>query len=355
MNQEIHEDVKSPQSFSIMNGELDESEDLLCSKIHKNVNLISNDVSVVDENIVQKDNVISGIIWMLVFVLWITANHIMVKYLMVVHPYITAFDATYSVSIMASIIYYATGKIQGINMNILSLERNVIYLIILRIIIGILCNLFFLVSLSQIIISKAILIFSLNPIFWAILAAIILKEKLHFVTIISCIWATGGIYLLTLKSQNQDDEKSNILGYLLMIGASILNGSIFVWLRFIFRYEVNIWLVSYLTSFGFLIQSILFHIFFPSLYNFEKYLIYDLVFFFFIALSTWSANLLMAYASKITKVSRIAPLSNLENILTIVFDIFIFNYSFFITDGLGMLIIFSSIGAHILSTTYYYK
>ena len=153
---------------------------------------------------------------------------------MVIHPYISAFDVTYAISIMSSTIYFIAGKSQKLNMNLLTYDRNVIFLIVLRVIWGGISNLLFLLSISQIIISKAVLIFSLNPIFWAIQAAIILKEKLSYFTIISCICATGGIYLLTLKNQDQDDNKTSMTGYLLMVGSALFMGSIFVWLRYIF-------------------------------------------------------------------------------------------------------------------------
>ena len=342
------ENWEDPLSFNISNDHLNDDKDMLCKEESNNISLVSKDDCVVqDESKIQNDNIVAGILCMLLFVLWMTINHVMIKYLMVTHSYISSFDIIYAISITTAIIYYLIGKYQGCNMNLFSFERNLVILIILRAAIGTFCNLLFLLSLSQIIISKAILIFSLNPIFCAILAAIILKEKIHPVTIASCVCATGGIYLLTLKNQEQEDEKSTIFGCSLMVASAILMGAVFVWIRFIFKYPTNVWIINYWTSFGFLIQSIVVHILFPDCFSFGKYQFSDFVFFILISILLLGTGLLMTYASKLTKVSRIAPLGNLENILTILSDVFLFNYSFVITDGIGMFVIFASIGAHI--------
>ena len=339
MNKENHFNEETPLNFNILDGISYEKEHLPCSELHRNENLLCQDISAIDEVNTEKHNAVIGIIFMLLFVLWMTITHIMIKYLMVIHPYISAFDVTYAISIVASTIYFIIGKSQKLNMNLFTYDRNVILLVVLRVILGGVCNLFFLLSISQIVISKAVLIFSLNPIFWAIQAAIILKERLNFLTIISCISATGGIYLLTLKSQDQDDNKTSIIGYLLMIGSAILTGSIFVSLRYIFKYDIHVWIVSFWATLGFLFQSLILHLFTPSVFHFNEYSFVDLIFLFFIALFACISGLLMSLASKYTKVSRIAPLNNLENILTILSDIFVFHYSFSIYDCLGMLII----------------
>ena len=108
------------------------------------------------ESRIQNDNRFAGIIWMLLYVLWMTINHVMIKYLMVNHLYISSFDIIFALSIIVTLIYYFIGKYQGCNMNLFSFERNIVILIILRAAIGIVGNLLFLISLSQII--KTILI-----------------------------------------------------------------------------------------------------------------------------------------------------------------------------------------------------
>ena len=199
------------------------------------------------------------------------------------------------------------------------------------------------------------MIYSLNPIFCAILAAIILKEKIHPITIVSCVCATGGIYLLTLKNQEQEDEKSIFFGCSLMVAWAFMLAAVFVWTKCILKYPTNVWILNYWAYFGYLLQSIVVYILLPDCYSFGEYQFSDLVFFIFISIFTASSASFMIYALKLTKSSIIAPLNNLENILTILSDIFIFNYSFIITDGLGMFVIAASIGAHIVFTTYFQK
>ena len=320
---------------------------------HSKLSDFSQDFEAFNNKMNEFRNTIIGIIFMLIFVIWMTTTHILIKYLMVLHPYITPYDVTYSVSIVCIVIYYWAGRIQNFNMNLLYFETNVKVLVILRSVFGAFSNLLFLLSLSQIIISKAVLIFSLNPIFWAIQAAVILKEKLNIVTIISCIFASGGIYLLTLRSQDQEDNQSNIIGYILMIGSGVFMGSIFVCLRYLFKYNVHVLLAPFYASLWFLIQSVILHIFCPNLYSFDQYQLVDILLLLCISLSACLWSLTMTIASKFAKASQIAPLNNLENILTILADIFIFHYSFSFTDGIGMLVIFSSIAAHIVFSTYY--
>ena len=305
------------------------------------------------DNKVNRETLLVGIVFMLLFVLWTTVSHVLVKYLMVIHPYIRAYDVTYAVSIVWTTIYYWTGKLKGVNMNLLELEISAIILIIIRVVIGALTNILFLIAISKIVISKAVLIFSLNPIFGAIQAIIILNYKLNLVTIISCICASWGIYLLTLKSKEDEDSKNNILGYTWMICSAILMGSLFVWLRYLFKYNVNVWIISYYATIGYLIQSVAIHIISPSTFQFDKYELSDIIILILISIFACLSGLFISWASKYGKISQIAPLNNLENILTILADIFIFHYSFSSTDGIGMLVIFSSIAAHIVFSTYY--
>ena len=42
-------------------------------------------------------------------------------------------------------------------------------------------------------------------------------------------------------------------------------------------YDVHVWIVSFWTSFGFLIQSVTLHIFMPSLYHFDQYWFSDII------------------------------------------------------------------------------
>ena len=53
----------------------------------------------------------------------------------------------------------------------------------------------------------------------------------------------------------------------------------------------------------------------------------------------------MTLANKYAMASRMAPFNNLENVMTILSDIIIFNYSFIMTDVFGIVIIVVSIFA----------
>lgn len=159
-----------------------------------------------DVNHNKTDNQLLGILFMLLFVLLLSLFHIMLKYQMTIHPYISAYDASLWMSWVGVIILYVIGKTQQMDMNIFNFGKTVTLLMIIRWLIGVSNNLFFLLSMSYIALSKCIMIFSLNPVCCAILAAIVLKEQLSSVTIVSCLCAWGGVYLLTL---NKEETTSN--------------------------------------------------------------------------------------------------------------------------------------------------
>ena len=92
---------------------------------HSKLSDLSQDFETFKNKINEFRNTIIGILFMLIFVIWMTSIHILIKYLMVLHPYIIPYDITYSVSIVWIVIYFWAGRIQNFNINLLHFETNV--------------------------------------------------------------------------------------------------------------------------------------------------------------------------------------------------------------------------------------
>mmetsp|Transcript_28363 Transcript_28363/g.25077 ORF Transcript_28363/g.25077 Transcript_28363/m.25077 type:complete len:114 (-) Transcript_28363:76-417(-) len=89
----------------------------------------------------------------------------------------------------------------------------------------------------------------------------------------------------------------------------------------------------------FLGQSIFSFFWKDGLINFDQYTLFDisilLVFGFCSLCWIWG----WFFATKFAQASKVAPLSNLENFFTVVFDIFFFHYNFQQTDVIGLSIL----------------
>lgn len=144
----------------------------------------------------------------------------------------------------------------------------------IRMVIAICNNLCILYSLKFISISKSILVLSINPLCCAIVAALVLKEALSFYyTILPTMLACCGIYLISLNkpSDNGEDDKNAIAGYVLIIMAAWLTGTLFVVLRYLNRVNMHPLIPSLFGGFAWSLQTIFTLIFYPSLYHFSEY------------------------------------------------------------------------------------
>ena len=138
-------------------------------------------------------------------------------------------------------VYYIYGKYLKYDLNFFNFENKVKIIIVIRIMIGLTNNIAQLVAFYYISIGKAVLIFSLNPLFCAIAAGIFLKEHISATSVILILCSVFGVYLLTLnKTESSHDEDMEFIGYFLILGSACLYGSLFVINRYLILYQVPI-------------------------------------------------------------------------------------------------------------------
>ena len=214
---------------------------------------------------------------------------------------------------------------------------------------GLVYNMIYMYSLKFIAVSKTTLVYSVNPLWWAIVAGIFLQERLNIILVLSTISAWGGIYLLTInKPQENESSEHQILGYLFSFMSAWIIAGVFAQLRALKPYNIDPKCISFYIGIFFALQVTYIYLFYPNLINIWNYDFIDITLLLWIGFSGLAAQAFMVLANKYAMASRMAPFSNLENVLTIIADILIFNYSFIITDLFGIAIIVIAIFAPVI-------
>ena len=210
----------------------------------------------------------------------LTWGHTLVKVLSITSPYITPFDVVLFMGCLNSFTSILYALIEGVNINIFSYPRKITLLIILRGILGLLINLSWYFALAYLSLSKWTIIMSISPIFWAILASIILKENINAITIICIFGAVTGIYFLSLNQEGNGKIKENPLGYIFMIIYILSISTSFIVMRTLNKYSLHVSINNGIQGVMFVILSIFMYFFYGDYINIEKYKTSD-----FIALS----------------------------------------------------------------------
>ena len=246
---------------------------------------------------------------------------------------------TFYMGIYGTVINFFLGWKNGVNMNPFTYEWRVILALFLRWLFGIMNNYCTYRSVQLIPLSKSIIIFSLNPFCCAILGSIFLKEHVNKTTIFWIFGAWLGIYLLTINKQESEIEDGSILGYILVILSTWFSAGIFICLRYLSMLQVKMQLPSFWVGLSFLFEGIFWYIFFDDLITISQYKAIDGIWMNAMGLMfvLWIAT--MFYANKYAITGQVAPIMNIENIYTILIDIFYFQYIFVATDIIGMLIL----------------
>lgn len=269
-----------------------------------------------------------------------TVMHITMKYIYSRSPQINGFDTTSFYAYFLIPFYYIVGKRSGVNFNLLALRPRVSGLLGLRMLIGVILNVSLTTGLMYIPVSKGILIFSLNPLFCAVIASIVLKEHISVISIWSTIWAFFGIYLLTVNKPEAAVIGSNaFIGYTLVLTAAWLYGLLFVVLRALNLYSINVLLSPFYLGVFTGVQTLVIFIFKRDMIHIETYDSVDWLLLCIIGIFCVVNQLAIMLAWKAAQASWMAPISYLENVFTLLADIFLFHYHFVSTDVIGMAII----------------
>jgi len=160
-----------------------------------------------------------------------------------------------------------------VNVYLFNFKPKVQLVIAIRVVVGLSNNFCLWYGFQYISIGKAILIWSLSPLFCAITAAIFLKEKITYQSIGLILISIVGVYLLTLNKSDDPKVASNeTLGYCLVVASAFLYALLFVLLRTMSINGVHAFVSPLYFGTGVLIQNIIIFIFFPGAFHFSAYM-----------------------------------------------------------------------------------
>jgi drug/metabolite transporter (DMT)-like permease len=146
--------------------------------------------------------------------------------------------------------------------------------------------------------------------------------------------------LLTFNRPGDETDRANAMyGYVMVIISSIIYGCLFVLLRMLNLYRINLIVSPLYFGIGSLTQNIIILLFFPHLLHFNSYDTHNLLCLMTMGIASVVGQLSMITANKYAPASKMSAISYLENVFTILADIFIFSYHFEFTDVLGITII----------------
>ena len=286
----------------------------------------------------HNDQYLLGVWMMLLKVFFFSSDYIISKYAMRRSNYITPLDlclGVISVMLPMNIMFC---KYQNVNLNVFQYRADISIVLLIRTIIGTINNLCILYAIKFISVGKITLVKSINPLWCAIIAAVLIKEKLTKTTIICTIFACFGIYFLTLnRESNAEDKEFAIVGYFLVFSSAWLFGGVFVCIRYVNSNGLHPLIQSFCVSIGITIQTII-AMSLGILHN-DKYDATDLTWLIGVGLANFFGQLWISLANKYSLASKMAPFSNLEVVMWIIADIFWFNYSFATTDIIGIVIV----------------
>ena len=187
-------------------------------------------------------------------------------------------------------------------------------------------------------VGKSTLVFSLNPIFWFVLAHYWLGEK--ELPIFTTIWAFIGIYFLTISKPDSEKTWHNFLvGFVWIFIWAWIQAFMTVSVRILNIYRIHPYLRPTYIGVWFLTVAILIKLVSPTSLLFPNYDIQDLIWLLFWGIGSAVLVGFMNLALKYQKASKLAPIFYTENLFTLLADAYLFDYTFVMTDYIGILII----------------
>ncbi|CAI2374082.1 unnamed protein product [Moneuplotes crassus] len=330
------DDKESQSSVKSSNFEISSDKEELLEKASKK-SFTHNGSKLQDED---EYSYIKAFLCMIAATICLTLHHLSMKIIYERTPEINGFDTISFFGYFTFVFYFGYGLITGVDMNLFNYGPQVVKKMAGRLTCGVLLDIFISNGLRFIAISKGILILSLNPFFCAIAAAIFLKEKITTISIGSTIGAFIGIYLLTLNQSDEVKEDSHeLLGYILTLLSAITCGFVFVFLRALNNHNLPLIISPLYLGISTCIQTLLIFIFKRDLLHFHLYDAVNFVILCCVGITAVGVLITMNAANKYSQASKMAPITYLENVFTVLADILIFHYHFIRTDVFGMILI----------------
>ena len=256
---------------------------------------------------------------MLISTLAFACMNSIVKYLV----HVNAFQIVFFRSV--SCLFFTFGYLLKNNIPILGNNRK---LMIIRGIVGVTSMTLFFMSTKYLQIGTAISLRYLAPIFAAIFAVFLLKEKIRTMQ-----WLFFAIAFLGVIIIKGFDAQVNSYGLLLIFGASIFSGLVYVLIRKIGKRDHPVVVVNYFMVVATIVGGVL------SIKNWvnpvgkEWFLLFALGFF------GYFGQVYMTKAFQIATTNQVAPLKYIEVIFTVLFGIFIFAEIYTLWSLLGIVLI----------------
>ncbi|PQJ73116.1 EamA family transporter [Polaribacter butkevichii] len=211
-------------------------------------------------------------------------------------------------------------------------------LLILRALAGTSSMTFFFMSVKYLSIGTAVSIRYIAPIFSAIFAVFLLKEKIKPIQ-----WSFFVISLIGVFILKGFDHHLNTTGLILVLLASVLSGLVFVIINKIGKTEHPIVIVNYFMMFGTVLGGVL------SINNWVTPKGIEWLFLVFLGVFGYVGQVFMTKAFQTASTNIVAPVKYFEVIYTATFGVFLFGEVYTLYSFLGIALI---IGGLILNIWY---
>jgi len=210
-------------------------------------------------------------------------------------------------------------------------------LLVLRSFVGLMSMSLFFMSLKYLNVGSAVTLRYLSPIFAAILAVIILREKIKPLQWLFFIVAFIGV--IVLKSS---DIKINTIGLTLILSSAFFGGLVYIVINKIGNTEHPITVVNYFMIISTIAGGIL------SVFNWKTPLDKDWLPLLSLGVFGFFGQLYMTKAFQLTTVNIIAPLKYIEVIFTVIIGVLLFKEFYNVWSLLGIVLIISGLILNIL-------
>lgn len=201
-------------------------------------------------------------------------------------------------------------------------------LLILRSFVGLMSMSLFFMSMKYLPVGTAVTLRYLSPIFGAILAIYLLKEKIIPIQWIFFIIAFGGVVLLKFS-----DIEINSLGLSLILGSAFFGGLVYILLNKIGTTEHPLTVVNYFMVFSTIIGGLL------SIFNWKTPQKEDWILLLSMGVFGFYGQLYMTKAFQIASVNIIAPLKYIEVIFSVIVGVIFLQEVYDMWSILGIIMI----------------
>ena len=205
-------------------------------------------------------------------------------------------------------------------------------LLVLRSFVGLMSMSLFFMSLKYLNVGSAVTLRYLSPIFAAILAILILKEKIRQIQ-----WLFFAIAFIGVIILKNSDIQINTIGLSLILGSAFFGGLVYIVINKIGTTEHPITVVNYFMIISTIVGGIL------SIFNWKTPLEHDWLPLISLGVFGFFGQLYMTKAFQLTTVNVIAPLKYIEVIFTVIIGVLLFKEVYNIWSLFGIILIISGL------------